>query len=83
MPDGDLAFLRSDGSTVPAAGSERAPLGEHAFMRLVHDREAVGLHIDAHAAFQRWDGEPVGYDAVVYALVHLAAHAKPLAPPPT
>ncbi len=76
-PDGDLRFVRRDGSPAPAAGMER-----HARRALSHD-SATGarttLHeahaaggfatIDARTAFPHWDGTPVDYDLAVQALL--------------
>jgi hypothetical protein len=73
---GELTFLRGDGSRVPTAGRERAPLEGPSFARLVNGHEARGLDIGAHTAFPRWDGEPVDYDAVVHALVTRAPRAS-------
>ncbi|MEW6269253.1 MAG: DUF222 domain-containing protein [Thermodesulfobacteriota bacterium] len=79
---GELTFLRSDGSRLPTAQPHR-PLDDDAYARLADTHEARGLHLDAHTAFPRWDGEPVDYDAVVHALVHRARCSPAQAEAPT
>jgi len=64
---GELAFVRPDGTKVPAAGPAGTPLPDYGFARLVQRHSEHGLHIDALTALPRWDGDRVDYDAVVHA----------------
>jgi len=69
--DGELRFVRRDGTPVPRADEDRVPLGAThdtvAALRRAH--AGCGLVIDASTAFPRWDGEPVDYALAVDALL--------------
>ena len=69
--DGDLRFVRRDGTPVPLADERRVALvpTRDAVTALRDAHAGRGLVIDASTAFPRWDGEPVDYALAVDALL--------------
>ena len=69
--DGELRFVRRDGTPVPLADERRVALAptRDAVPALRDANAERGLAIDASTAFPRWDGEPVDYALAVDALL--------------
>ena len=69
--DGELRFVRRDGTPVPLADERRVALAptRDAVTALRDANAERGLAIDASTAFPRWDGEPVDYALAVDALL--------------